>query len=178
MELKAELQKAKEATEALEQASYDCRVQETEIRLAEDVVEVCRDYYKEGWAEVLNRVGVPTAFEWRNAENIFYPEDIREVPVVLPPTAASALTSSKQPSTTQASLPPSKVSKGLARLVTKGRRLNVRDRAPSPIFYRMLGQTHVNGWSRVIVSQNRGSTSYSFPFKLRVLQWSCHLLNY
>ena len=29
----------------------------------------------------------------------------------------------------------------------------VRNRAPGP-FCRMLGQTHVNGWSRVIASQN------------------------
>ena len=53
----------------------------------------------------------------------------------------------------------------------------MRDRAPDP-FYGMLGQTHVNGWSRVIASQNRGSTDYIFPFRLRVLQWSRHLFNY
>ena len=40
---------------------------------------------------------------------------------------------------------------------------------PRPAFFRMLGQTHVNGWSRVITSQNRSSTSYIFPFRLRVL---------
>ena len=38
----------------------------------------------------------------------------------------------------------------------------VRDRAPGP-FYDVLGQTHVNGWSRVIASQNGGSTDYIFP---------------
>ena len=42
----------------------------------------------------------------------------------------------------------------------------------------MLGQTHVNGWSHIIASQNGGSTNYIFPFKLRVLQWSRHLFNY
>ena len=42
----------------------------------------------------------------------------------------------------------------------------------------VLGQTHVNGWSRVIVSQNGGLTDYIFPFGLRVLQWSRHLFNY
>ena len=50
--------------------------------------------------------------------------------------------------------------------------------APLARFYRMLGQTHVNGWSRVVAFQNGGSTSYIFPFKLRVLQWSRHLFNY
>ena len=39
----------------------------------------------------------------------------------------------------------------------------VRDRAPGPLFYRMLGQTHMNGWSRVIASQNWGSIDYIFP---------------
>ena len=37
---------------------------------------------------------------------------------------------------------------------------------PAPFFW-MLGQTHVNGWSRVIASQNEGSTDYIFPFRLR-----------
>ena len=42
----------------------------------------------------------------------------------------------------------------------------------------VLGQTHVNGWSHIIVSQNKGSTDYIFPLRLRVLQWSRHLYNY
>ena len=54
----------------------------------------------------------------------------------------------------------------------------MRDHAPGPFLYDVLGQTHVNGWSRVVASQNGGSTSYIFPFKLRVLQWSRHLFNY
>ena len=54
----------------------------------------------------------------------------------------------------------------------------MRDRAPGPFLWDVLGQTHVNGWSRVIASQNGGSTNYIFPFRLRVLQWSRHLFNY
>ena len=53
----------------------------------------------------------------------------------------------------------------------------VRDRAPGP-FYGMLGQTHVNGWSRVLASQNGDLTDYIFPLRLGVLQWSRHLFNY
>ena len=52
--MKAELQKAKEATEALEQVSYDRGVQETEIQLTEELTEVCRDYYKEVRGKALN----------------------------------------------------------------------------------------------------------------------------
>ena len=50
----------------------------------------------------------------------------------------------------------------------------VWETAPQPILE--LGQTHVNGWSRVIASQNDGSTDYIFPFRLRILQWSRHLI--
>ena len=38
---------------------------------------------------------------------------------------------------------------------------------PSARFIGVLGQTHVNGWSRVIASQNGGSTDYIFSFRLR-----------
>ena len=44
--------------------------------------------------------------------------------------------------------------------------------------FMMLGQTHANRWSRVIASQNGGSTSYISPLRLGVLQWSRHLFNY
>nr|POE89676.1 hypothetical protein CFP56_38064 [Quercus suber] len=127
LELKAELQRAKEAVrmskeavEALEQASYNCRVQEIEIWLAEELAEVCRDYYKEVWAKALNWAGVPAAFEWRSAKNIFYPEDIHKVPTMLPPSAVLTLPSSEQPSTTQASLSPPEVSKGPSKACDQG----------------------------------------------------------
>ena len=52
MELKADLQKAKEAThlakkatEAEKQASYLLGVDETQVKLIEELAEVCRDYY-------------------------------------------------------------------------------------------------------------------------------------
>ena len=47
-----------------------------------------------------------------------------------------------------------------------------------PARFMMLGQIQVNGWSCVIASQNEGSTSYIFPIRLGVLQWSRHLFNY
>ena len=70
------------------------------------------------------------------------------------------------------------VQRGLAILLYKESRIiTVRDHTPGP-FYSMLGQTHVNGWSRIIASQNGDSTDYIFLFKLRVLQWSRYLFNY
>ena len=49
---------------------------------------------------------------------------------------------------------------------------------PPARLYMMMGQTHVNGWNRVIASQNRGSIDYIFPLRLGVLQWSRLLFNY
>ena len=51
----------------------------------------------------------------------------------------------------------------------------MQDHTPSP-FFMVLGQTHMKGWSCVIASQNGGSTDYVFLFRLRVLQWSHHLI--
>ena len=75
---------AKEAAKASELASYDLGVQETEVRLAEELAEVCKDYFQEVWAETINLAGVLAASEWRKAKNIYYPAVIREVPNYTP----------------------------------------------------------------------------------------------
>ena len=87
---------AKEVAKTSEHASYDLGVQEIEVYLVEELVEVCRDYYKEVWTEALNLVGVHIAFEWRKAENIYYLMDIHEVLVAFPLNATHAPTSSEQ----------------------------------------------------------------------------------
>ena len=69
--------------------------------LAEEVIEVCRDYCTESWVEVLNRAGVPTNSELRKAESIFFPEHIREAPTDLPTTIALSLPPPEQVSDTQ-----------------------------------------------------------------------------
>ena len=53
LELSADLEKAKaaawmaeEAAEALKQASYELGVYETEVQLADELAEVCKDYCK------------------------------------------------------------------------------------------------------------------------------------
>ena len=92
LDLKAELQKAndavrvaRETSKAIETTSYEREVQDTETRLAEEVAGMCRDYYAKIWAEALNQAGVSVDSELRRAGNIFFPEDIREVPATLPP---------------------------------------------------------------------------------------------
>ena len=83
LDLKAELQKvkdaaqvAREATEATKIASYERRVMDTETQLAEELAGVCRDYCAEVWAEALNRAGVPATSKLRSVENIFFPKNI------------------------------------------------------------------------------------------------------
>ena len=58
---------------------------ETETRLVEEVAEVCRDCCAKTWAEALNWAGVLVDSKLRKVENVFFLEDIREVPATLPP---------------------------------------------------------------------------------------------
>nr|XP_023899074.1 uncharacterized protein LOC112010928 [Quercus suber] len=69
MDLKAELQKAKEAAqlvkkaaEAEKQASYLLGKEETQVRLNEELAEVCRDYCTATWDKALSVVIVPIDF--------------------------------------------------------------------------------------------------------------------
>jgi len=78
---------AKEATAAVEIASYERGVEDTKNRLVEEVAGVCREYCAETWIEALNIAGVPTDSELRKAEKIFFPEHIREIPADFPHTA-------------------------------------------------------------------------------------------
>ena len=98
LELKAELQKAREearmareASRAAEVAAFERGILETEKRLAKEVARVCKEYCAEVWAESLNRVGVPVDSELRRAENIYISEDIWEVPEMLPPPVVGPL---------------------------------------------------------------------------------------
>ena len=90
--LKAELAKVKEearlAREAAVKAvatSYDRGVRDTEIRLTEEVAAVCRDYITMSWGVALDRAEVPANSDLRKAENIFFPEEIREIPDAVAP---------------------------------------------------------------------------------------------
>ena len=71
---------AREAAEKAMLASYDRGVRDTEIRLTEEVAAVCRDYITMSWGVALDRAAVPADFNLWKAENIFFPEDIREIP--------------------------------------------------------------------------------------------------
>ena len=90
-DLKGELSKAKEAArlareaaEAAVVASYERGVADTEARLTEKVATVCRDYIM-SWGVALDRAAVPADSDLKKIENIFFPEDIREIPNSVPP---------------------------------------------------------------------------------------------
>ena len=69
---------------------------DTEARLTKEVAIVCRDYIAMSLGVALDRAAVPADFDLRKIENIFFPEDIREIPGSDPPEEpvfAKAITS-------------------------------------------------------------------------------------
>ena len=107
---KEEVQLAKEATEAEKKASYQLSVEETEIRLAKELSEVCHDYCDVTWDKALTIAGVPTDSALRLLKSIYYHPQIREIPSTSsPPTPAPE--SSRQPLAVPDALPPPKISK-------------------------------------------------------------------
>ena len=76
---------AREAAEVAMAASYEHGVKDSEARLTEDVAVVCRDYVTESWGVAMDWAGVLTDSEFKRIKNIFFPEDIREIPYLDPP---------------------------------------------------------------------------------------------
>ena len=104
LELKTELSKAKEVAQVAQvvanttgQKFYDLGVQETKAQLTEELVAVYREYCLDVWTKTLNVARALTNLKWRKAENVFYPEDLREVPKVAPKDAVPAPTTAEQP---------------------------------------------------------------------------------
>ena len=111
LDLKAELQKvkeaaqvAKEAAEAAINASYEHGVLDMETCLAEEVAIVYRDYIMKSWGIAMDRAEVPTDSKLRRAKSIFFPVDIQEIP--------DMVSSTEQLLPTQTSLVDAKVPKG------------------------------------------------------------------
>ena len=118
MDLKVELQMAKEeaqlareAAEAEKKAAYQLGVEETQVRLAKELLELCRDYCNMTWDKALTVAGVPADSVWRLPENVYYHPEIREVPADSSPPAPT-LESSEQPLAIPNALPFPEISKG------------------------------------------------------------------
>ena len=129
VDLQAELQKAKEevqlakdAVKVEKKSSYQLDVEETEIRLAEELSEVCRDYCDVTWDKALTASRVPFDSVLRLPGSIYYHPQIHEISSASsPPTLAPE--SSRQPLAVPDALPPPKISKESSRLVIKARGL-------------------------------------------------------
>ena len=98
---------AKEAAEAEKKASYQLGVEETEIRLAEELSEVCRDYCNATWDKALTAAGVLVDFALRLLGNIYYHPHIWEIPSASSPSAPIP-EPSRQPLVVLDALPPPK----------------------------------------------------------------------
>ena len=66
-------------------ASYDRGVHDTEIRLTEEMAAICRDYITMSWVVAFDPVAVPADSDLQKAKNIFFSEDIHEIPDVVAP---------------------------------------------------------------------------------------------
>ena len=91
LELKAELQKAREEAWMAREASRVAEVAAFERGILEIEKRLAKEYCTEVWVELLNQVGVPADSELRRAENIYISEDIWEVPEMLPPPVVGPL---------------------------------------------------------------------------------------
>ena len=78
---KEEAQLVKKAAKAEKRASYQLGEEETEARLSEELPEVCRDYCSISWAHALDAAGIPADSALRLPEKVFFPPEIREIPV-------------------------------------------------------------------------------------------------
>ena len=58
---------------------------------------MCRDYYTESWGVAMDQAGVPADSELRRFENIFFLDDIQEIPTELPPRTTLSLPPPEQP---------------------------------------------------------------------------------
>ena len=69
----------REVAEAEKRASYQLGVEEMQVRLTEELLEVCRDYCNVTWDRALSVAGVPADSIWRLPESVYYHPEIREV---------------------------------------------------------------------------------------------------
>ena len=100
-------------------------MEETQARLTEELVEVCRDHCDATWAEALNIVRVPTNSEWRQPGKVYYHLEIREILVGLLSPSTTAFKSSKQPLTAQAAFSLPKALKGPSQAGDQGQEAEV-----------------------------------------------------
>ena len=65
-------------------------MEETKIRLTEELSEVCRDYCDVTWDKAFNAIGVPVDSILRQSRSIYYHLHIRAILNAIPPSTAIA----------------------------------------------------------------------------------------
>ena len=86
MELREELQKAREAVQLVKevaevekQAAYTLGVKEIQVRLTEELSARCKEYCGISWGKAFDAAGVPMGFDLRQPESIYYDPEICEL---------------------------------------------------------------------------------------------------
>ena len=77
-------------------------VEETQVRLTEELSVVCREYYGISQGKALNAAGVPVDSNLRRPENIYYDPEIRKLPSPDSSHPEQAPQASEQPLVAQA----------------------------------------------------------------------------
>lgn len=70
-------------------------MEKTQVRLAEELSEVCRDYCNVTWDRAMTVVGVPVNSVWRLPESVYYHLEICEVLAAISSPPAPAPKSSE-----------------------------------------------------------------------------------
>ena len=85
-DLREELHKAKEAgqlhkeaVKVKKQVAYTLGMEETQVKLTEELSAVVRDYCDISWAKALDAARIPTNFGLRRSKSIYYDLDIRKL---------------------------------------------------------------------------------------------------
>ena len=89
--VKEEAQLIREAAEVEKKAAYQLGAEETEARLSEEILEVCKDYCSISWAHAFDATRIPADSTLRLPEKVFYPQEIRENPDSAPAVSEQVL---------------------------------------------------------------------------------------
>ena len=98
-------------------------MEETEIRLAKELSEVCRDYCDVTWDKALSAAGVSADSTLRQPGSMYYHPDICVAPGAIPSSTAIAQTLLSNPLLSKLLSLPLRLQRDPARLVIKARGL-------------------------------------------------------
>ena len=97
-------------------------VEETQVRLIEELSIVCREYCGISWGKALDVAGVPANSDLRRPENVYYDPEIRELPSPDSFHPEQATQASEQPLVDQAPSAPLEVPKEFNQIVGQGKK--------------------------------------------------------